>query len=48
MNMEDYVCGTELPSGLGKSITEFREDQLRAEEQFLSKLALIVEAEIKE
>ncbi|GGG07041.1 hypothetical protein [Paenibacillus aceti] len=48
MNMKDHVCGAELPDELDKSIVELQEGQHRAEEQFLRKLALLVEAEIKE
>ncbi|MEF2966519.1 hypothetical protein D3C81_2286680 [compost metagenome] len=48
MDMKDYIYGTELPDELDKSIVELQEEQYRAAEQFLRKLALLVEAEIKE
>ena len=47
MDMKNYVCGTELPDEKEKSITEWRADQYRAEEQFLRKLVLLVEPSIK-
>lgn len=47
MDMKNYVCGTELSDEKKQSITEWRANQYRAEEQFLRKLALLVEAESK-
>ncbi|MNI96395.1 hypothetical protein D3C73_1548300 [compost metagenome] len=46
MDIKNAVCGTELPDKLDKSIAEWRADQHRAEEQFLRKLALLVEPSI--